>query len=57
LTDATADLTVLLTLAAARKMKAGTRAAATGEVSSSIHCNLTQNNLNKVIIQVERMAP
>jgi glyoxylate/hydroxypyruvate reductase len=40
LTDATADLTVLLTLAAARQMKAGTRAAATGEVSSSIHCNL-----------------
>lgn len=32
LTDATADLTVLLTLAAARKMKSGVRAAETGEV-------------------------
>lgn len=32
LTDATADLTVLLTLAAARKMKTGVRAAETGEV-------------------------
>lgn len=32
LTDATADLTVLLTLAAARQMKSGVRAAETGEV-------------------------
>lgn len=32
LTDATADLTVLLTLAAARHMKSGIRAAETGEV-------------------------
>lgn len=32
LTDATADLTVLLTLAAARRMKEGMRAAETGEV-------------------------
>lgn len=33
LTDATADLTVLLTLAAARKMKQGIRAVEQGEVS------------------------
>lgn len=32
LTDATADLTVLLTLAAARHMKSGIRACETGEV-------------------------
>lgn len=32
LTDATADLTVLLTLAAARHMKSGIQAAETGEV-------------------------
>ena len=34
LTDATADLTVLLTLAAARRMKEGMNAASQGEVST-----------------------
>lgn len=36
LTDATADLTVLLTLAAARHMKSGIRACETGEVKKSL---------------------